>query len=58
MSYSTTIRTNIQQNAQDFILLTKQPAIFSKGLFTKTLDPPQENPRDYRTITITCTICK
>ena len=58
MSYSTTIRTNIQQNAQDFVLPTKQPAIFSKGLFTKTLDPPQENPRDYRTITITCTICK
>jgi hypothetical protein len=58
MSYSTTIRTNIQQNAQDFVLPTKQPAIFSKGLFTKTLDPPQENPRDYRTVTITCTICK
>jgi len=35
MSYSTNIRTNIQQNAPDFILPSKQPAIFSKGLFTK-----------------------
>ena len=58
MSYSTNIRTNIQQNTQDFVLPTKQPAIFSKGLFTKTLDLPQENPRDYRTVTITCAMCK
>jgi hypothetical protein len=58
MSYSTNICTNIQQNAQDFVLLTKQLAIFSKGLFTKTLNPPQENPRDYRTVTITYIICK
>jgi hypothetical protein len=58
MPYSTNIHTNIQQNARDFILPSKQPTIFSKGLFTKTLDPPQENPRDYRTVTIKCTICK
>jgi hypothetical protein len=58
MSYTTNICTNIQQNAKDFTLLSKQPAIFSKGLFTKTLNPPQENPREYCTITIKCTICK
>ena len=58
MSYSTNICTNIQQNAPDFVLPSKQPAIFTKGLFTKTLNPPQENPRDYRTITVEYTMCK
>ena len=58
MSYSTNIYTNIQQNAPDFILPSKQLAIFIKGLFTKTLNPPQENPREYCTVTIECTICK
>jgi len=58
MSYSTNIYTNIQQNAPDFILPSKQLAIFIKGLFTKTLNPPQENLREYRTVIIKCTICK
>ena len=54
MSYLTTQNTNIAQNQEDF-QLPKQPPIFLKGLFTKTLDPIQADPTKPRTITVTYT---
>ena len=55
MAYITSNRTNQFQNQIDFILPEKQPLIFKKGLFIKTLDPPQEDPNNPRTVTISCT---
>ena len=55
MSYNTTIKTNRFQNQKDFELPLKQLAIFIKGLFIKTLDPPQEDLAQPRTVIVACT---
>ena len=44
MSYSTTTRTNITQNQEDFKLSNNQPLIFKRRLFIKELDPIQQDP--------------
>jgi hypothetical protein len=49
MSYSTTARTNIIQNQEDFKLSDNQPLIFKRGLFIKELDPIQQDPTKPRT---------
>jgi hypothetical protein len=59
MSQQSSLRLNIEQNKADFKLepLEDAPACFKFGLFSKTLDPLQENPKDlnnYRTVTIKC----
>ena len=54
MSYSTSTRTNISQNQEEYILPENQPLIFKRGLFIKTLDPIQEDPTQIRTVTIKC----
>ena len=58
-SKNTSIKLNIAQNYPDFELepIEQQPLIFKKLLFSKTLDPPKENPElieNYRTVTIKC----
>jgi hypothetical protein len=58
-SINTSIRLNRIQNHPDFELepIEQQPIIFKKGLFSKTLDPPKDNPdllENYRTITVKC----
>ncbi|KAH6700620.1 hypothetical protein BKA61DRAFT_661685 [Leptodontidium sp. MPI-SDFR-AT-0119] len=55
MSYSTTTRTNITQNQEDFKLSDNQPLIFKRGLFIKELDPIQQDPTQPRTVTVSCT---
>jgi hypothetical protein len=56
MAYNTSTRTNIYQNREDFELSSlDQPNIFKKGYFIKTLDPPQNNPKEPRTVTVICT---
>jgi hypothetical protein len=52
MAYTTSERTNILQNQEDYILPLNQPIIFNRKLFTKTLDPIQEDPTKPRTVTI------
>jgi hypothetical protein len=59
MSSSTTsARTqslNIVQNSPKFELdLETQLIIFKKGLFSKTLDPIKEDPKEQRTCTVKC----
>ncbi len=55
MSYSTSIRTNILQNQEDFKLFNNQPLIFKRGLFIKELNPIEQDPTQPRTVTVTCT---
>ncbi|PVH68542.1 hypothetical protein DL98DRAFT_578774 [Cadophora sp. DSE1049] len=55
MSYSTTTRTNIIQNQEDFKLSNNEPLIFKRGLFIKELDPIQQDPTKPRIVTISCT---
>lgn len=55
MSYTTTTRTNLLQNQENYTLPENQPLIFKRGLFKKTLDPIQEDPTKPRTVTVTCT---
>lgn len=55
MSYTTSERTNILQNQEDFKLLDNQPLIFKRGYFIKELDPIQEDRTQPRTVTVTCT---
>jgi hypothetical protein len=55
MAYTTSTRTNILQNQIDFKLPENQPIIFKRGYFIKTLDPPQEDSTNPRTVTVTCT---
>ncbi|KAH6698255.1 hypothetical protein BKA61DRAFT_583415 [Leptodontidium sp. MPI-SDFR-AT-0119] len=52
-------KLNIAQNSPEFQLepLEDQAPIFKKKLFSKTLDPPKEEPEkleNYRTVTIKC----
>jgi hypothetical protein len=59
MSQQSSLRLNIEQNKADFKLepLKDALACFKFGLFSKTLDPLQENPENpnnYRTVTIKC----
>jgi len=59
MVNKTSVALNIAQNSPDFQLedLESSPNIFKKGLFSKTLNPPKENPENlnnYRTVTIKC----
>jgi hypothetical protein len=59
MSQQSSIKLNIQQNKANFELepLEEQPPCFQFGYFSKTLDPPKDNPEDlnnYRTVTIKC----
>lgn len=55
MSYTTSTRTNLLQNQENFTLSENQPLIFKRGLFIKTLDPIQEDPTKPRTVTVACT---
>jgi hypothetical protein len=55
----TSIALNIRQNRPEFELedLEDSPLIFKEKLFSKTLDPPKDNPdkiENYRTVTIKC----
>jgi hypothetical protein len=56
MSQSTQILENIRQNRPDYILdpLDVQPPLFKFRYASKTLEKPQDNPEDYRTVTIKC----
>ncbi|CZT41781.1 uncharacterized protein RSE6_01563 [Rhynchosporium secalis] len=50
---------NLEQNQANFELepLEESTLIFKERLFSKTLDPPKENPEDpinYRSVTIKC----
>jgi hypothetical protein len=59
MASYASINLNRLQNASDFTLplLENSPPIFKYELFSKTLDPPKENPErpeNYRTVTIKC----
>ena len=52
MSYTTSTRINLLQNQESYSLPENQPLIFKRGLFTKELDPIQEDPTLPRTVTI------
>ena len=59
MSQRNSIKLNLEQNQPNFELesLEESPLIFREKLFSKTLDPPKENPEDpknFRLITIKC----
>jgi hypothetical protein len=59
MSQQSSIALNITQNQSDFRLssLENLAPIFKYELFSKTLDPPKDNPElidNYRTVTIKC----
>ena len=56
MAYTTSKRTNLLQNQDDFqIVLATQPSLFTKGFLIKTLEPIQVNKTQPRTWTIQCT---
>ncbi|XMA10254.1 hypothetical protein WAI453_003045 [Rhynchosporium graminicola] len=53
--YQIAISINRAQNASSFQINTeKEPIIFAKDLFSKTLDPPREDPTEPRLVTIEC----
>ncbi|XMA13716.1 hypothetical protein WAI453_006507 [Rhynchosporium graminicola] len=53
--YVTNIALNLTQNEPDYKIDTdKIPIIFKKGLFSKTLEPPNEDPTEPRLVTIKC----
>ena len=54
MSQQSSIKTNLTQNRDDFILepLKEQPPLFRFKYLERILDPPQEDPKDIRTCTI------
>ncbi|KAH6695989.1 hypothetical protein BKA61DRAFT_583242 [Leptodontidium sp. MPI-SDFR-AT-0119] len=59
MVNKTSVALNIAQNSPEFKLeeLENSPIIYKKKLFSKTLNPPKENPENienYRTVTIKC----
>ena len=59
ISQASSINLNKVQNDPKFKLepLEAQPLIFRKGLFSKTLDDPKDNPEvleNYRTVTVKC----
>jgi hypothetical protein len=62
---ATSIALNRAQNNSDFELepIEEAPTIFKKGFYSKTLDPPKNNPEkveNFRIVTIKCLIrnCK
>ena len=49
------IQLNRAQNAPDFILnLERDSTLFKKSLLSKTLEPPQINPDNPRTVIVKC----
>lgn len=53
--WKTTEAVNKAQNSPDFeILIDDLPPIFKKGLYSKTLDPPNPEPTLPRTVTVKC----
>jgi hypothetical protein len=59
MVNKTSVALNITQNSPEFKLKESEnsPIIYIKKLFSKTLNPPKENPENienYRTVTIKC----
>ena len=53
--YQTAKRLNNAQNESTFEINTSElPIIFKKGLFSKTLDPPNINKDEPRTIIVKC----
>ena len=54
-SYKTNIALNRTQNEPDYeIDINKLPIIFKKGLFSKTLEPPNRDPTEPRLVTLRC----
>ena len=53
--YTTSEKTNIFQNSQDYILPLSKSNLFRKGYFIKILNPPNTDITKPRTVLVTCT---
>jgi len=60
MPYTTSKKTNIQQNNPEYTLPFTKSALFNKGFLRKGLNPPQEDNTKPRTVNVYCTFknCK
>ena len=58
MSQSTSIKTNLAQNKDDFELklIKEQASLFKFGYLKKILNPPQEDPEETRMCTVKCLV--
>jgi hypothetical protein len=56
MSQSSSIALNIKQNRPNFVLelIEDQAPLFKYKFVSKVLDPPNDNPELFRTVTVRC----